>query len=53
MAAKWARPTMAESLWTAEFRVRAPKYADERDWDWSDKARGRQVYDWYEQPFGM
>jgi len=31
----------------------APKYANESDWDWSDKARGRQVYDWYEQPFGM
>jgi len=31
----------------------APKYANESDWDWSDKARGRQVYDWYEKPFGM
>lgn len=27
----------------------APKYDNENDWDWSDTARGRKVYDYYGQ----
>ena len=25
----------------------APKYSNENDWDWSDRNRGRKVYDYY------
>jgi hypothetical protein len=27
----------------------APKYSNENEWDWSDPARGRKVYDHYGQ----
>ena len=30
----------------------APKYADERDWDWADRERARKVYDYYGVPWG-
>lgn len=26
---------------------KAPKYANETDWDWGDPVRGRKVYDYY------
>jgi hypothetical protein len=29
----------------------APKYANDTDWDWSDPARGRRVYDYYNTPW--
>jgi hypothetical protein len=31
----------------------APKYASESEWDWSDKTRGRRVYDYYNTPWPM
>jgi len=30
----------------------APKYADESDWDWTDRERARKVYDYYGVPWG-
>jgi hypothetical protein len=29
---------------------RAPKYSQNADWDWNDRARDRQVYDYYNTP---
>ena len=31
----------------------APRYTNEADWDWSDPARGRKVYDYYGTPWPM
>ena len=28
----------------------APKYGQYQDWDWSDRANNRRVYDYYETP---
>jgi hypothetical protein len=28
----------------------APKYGRNTDWDWDDRARDRQVYDYYHAP---
>ncbi len=28
----------------------APKYSPNSDWDWSDRARDREVYDYYKTP---
>jgi hypothetical protein len=28
----------------------APKYSRNTDWDWNDRARDRQVYDYYNTP---
>ena len=28
----------------------APKYSQSNDWDWSDRARDRSVYDYYKTP---
>ena len=28
----------------------APKYSRTSDWDWNDRARDRQVYDYYQAP---
>ena len=28
----------------------APKYSNSTDWDWSDRARDREVYDYYKTP---
>ncbi len=29
----------------------APKYSNDNDWDWTDEKRGREVYDYYRQPW--
>ena len=29
----------------------APKYSSDNDWDWTDEKRGREVYDYYRQPW--
>src|SRR6202140_2388387 len=28
----------------------APKYSSSNDWDWADRARDREVYDYYKTP---
>jgi hypothetical protein len=28
----------------------APKYTSTADWDWNDRARDREVYDYYKAP---
>jgi hypothetical protein len=29
----------------------APRYSSDKDWDWTDPARGRKVYDYYGTPW--
>lgn len=36
---------------TADKLKGAPKYANENEWDWEDRNRGRSVYDYYAVPF--
>ncbi|HWK33652.1 MAG TPA: PRC-barrel domain-containing protein [Hyphomicrobium sp.] len=31
----------------------APKYTNDTEWDWSDQARGRKVYEYYGTPWTM
>ena len=31
----------------------APRYTNDSDWDWSDSARGRKVYDYYGTPWAV
>ena len=35
---------------TADRLHGAPKYNRANDWDWNDRARDRQVYDYYNEP---
>jgi len=35
---------------TADRLRGAPKYAQNSDWDWNDRQRDRQVYDYYHTP---
>ena len=36
---------------TAEKLKGAPKYSNSQTWDWEDRTRGRQVYDYYDAPW--
>lgn len=31
----------------------APKYSNANDWDWSDPARGKEVYEYYGTPWSI
>ena len=35
---------------TADRLHGAPKYSRTSDWDWNDRARDREVYDYYKAP---
>jgi hypothetical protein len=35
---------------TADRLQGAPKYGSNRDWDWNDRARNNQIYDYYNTP---
>jgi PRC-barrel domain protein len=36
---------------TSEKLKGAPKYSKSQTWDWEDRTRGRQVYDYYDMPW--
>jgi hypothetical protein len=38
---------------TADRLRGAPKYSRTSDWDWNDRARDHEVYDYYKAPLGI
>jgi len=36
--------------WTHAARFVAPKYNRNADWDWTDRSRDKDVYDYYRTP---
>lgn len=40
-----------QTMVTADKLKGAPKYAEDSDWDWEDRNRGRAVYDYYAVPY--